>query len=146
MKIKKKYLLILVLLLIIISIMLLFVINNKKEITCISTNKNNNITYNIYLKNKISKINIEYNLNYETMDEVVDKYDNVNAYLNLIKKNNGVTTNIIQENKNLKYNISYDLNSINNKEYDLYGIKDIVSLKNKKDIIKYFEEMNYICD
>lgn len=128
---------------IIVSIILYFLLNKEKELVCVNKENDNKITYKIILNKKIS---ISYDLNYKTMDEVVDNYDNVKAYLNIIKNNDGVETNIKQEEKNLSYSIDYDVKKINEKDYDLYGIKDIVKLKNNKDIIKYFEDMNYKCD
>lgn len=144
MKTKKKYVIIILLLtFIIVSIILYFLLNKEKELVCVNKENDNKITYKIILNKKIS---ISYDLNYKTMDEVVDNYDNVKAYLNIIKNNDGVQTNIKQEEKKLSYSIDYDVKKINEKDYVLYGIKDIVKLKNNKDIIKYFEDMNYKCD
>ena len=143
MKIKKKFLILIIILFIILCVVFCYLFNNKKELICVNEKNDNIITYKIILN---KKINISYDLNYKTMDEVVDNYDNVKAYLDIIKNNDGVETNIKQEEKKLSYSIDYDVKKINEKDYDLYGIKDIVKLKNNKDIIKYFEDMNYKCD
>lgn len=143
MKVKKKFLILIIILFIILCVVFCYLFNNKKELICVNEKNNKKITYKIVLNNRIS---INYDLNYKTMDEVVDNYDNVKAYLDIIKNNDGVETNIKQAEKNLSYKIDYDIKKINEKDYDLYGIKDIVKLKNNKDIIKYFQDKNYKCD
>ena len=120
-------------------------LNKERELVCVNKENDNKITYKVVFKKNIKNLNIKYDLNYKTMDEVVDNYDNVKAYLDIIKKNEGVITNIEQEEKSLKYNVNYDIRKINEKDYDLYGIKDIVKLNNKKDIIKYFSNKEYVC-
>ena len=130
---------------IIVSIILYFMLNKERELVCVNKENDNKITYKVVFKKNIKSLNIDYDLNYKTMDEVVDNYDNVKAYLDIIKKNEGVITNIEQEGKNLTYYINYDIKKINQKDYDLYGIKDIVKLNNEKDIIKYFNDKKYEC-
>ena len=142
MKIKKKFLILIIILFIILCVVFCYLFNNKKELICVNEKNDNKITYKIVLNKNIS---ISYDLNYKTMDEVVDNYDNVKAYLDIIKKNEGVLTNIKQEEKHLSYDINYDIKKINEKDYDLYGIKDIVKLNNEKDIIKYFNDKKYEC-
>lgn len=146
MKTNKKYIIIILLLtFIIVSIILYFLLDKEKELVCVNKENNNKITYKVVFKKNIKSLNIDYVLNYKTMDEVVDNYDNVKAYLDIIKKNEGVLTNIKQEEKKLTYYINYDIKKINEKDYDLYGIKDIVKLNNEKDIIKYFNDKKYEC-
>ena len=146
MKTNKKYIIIILLLIfIIVSIILYFMLNKERKLVCVNKENDNKITYKVVFKKNIKNLNIKYDLNYKTMDEVVDNYDNVKAYLDIIKKNEGVITNIEQEEKSLKYNVNYDIRKINEKDYDLYGIKDIVKLNNKKDIIKYFSNKEYVC-
>lgn len=146
MKTSKKYIIIIFLsILIIVSIILCFMLNKERELVCVNKINDNKITYKIVFKKNIKNLNIKYDLNYKTMDEVVDNYDNVKAYLDIIKKNEGVITNIEQEEKKLTYYINYDMKKINQKDYDLYGIKDIVKLNNEKDIIKYFNDKKYEC-
>lgn len=146
MKTNKKYVIMMLLLtFIIVSIILYFMLNKERELVCVNKENDNKITYKVVFKKNIKNLNIKYDLNYKTMDEVVDNYDNVKAYLDIIKKNEGVITNIEQEEKSLKYNVNYDIRKINEKDYDLYGIKDIVKLNNKKDIIKYFSNKEYVC-
>lgn len=146
MKTNKKYVIMMLLLtFIIVSIILYFMLNKERELVCVNKENDNKITYKVVFKKNIKNLNIKYDLNYKTMDEVVDNYDNVKAYLDIIKKNEGVITNIEQEEKSLKYNVNYDIRKINEKDYDLYGIKDIVKLSNEKDIIKYFNDKKYEC-
>ena len=146
MKTSKKYIIIIFLsILIIVSIILYFMLNKERELVCVNKINDNKITYKIVFKKNIKNLNIKYDLNYKTMDEVVDNYDNVKAYLDIIKKNEGVITNIEQEEKKLTYFMNFDMKKINQKDYDLYGIKDIVKLNNEKDIIKYFNGKKYEC-
>lgn len=146
MKTNKKYVIMMLLLtFIIVSIILYFMLNKERELVCVNKINDNKITYKIVFKKNIKNLNIKYDLNYKTMDEVVDNYDNVKAYLDIIKKNEGVITNIEQEEKKLTYYMNYDMKKINQKDYDLYGIKDIVKLNNEKDIIKYFNDKKYEC-
>ena len=146
MKTNKKHIIIIFLsILIIVSIIMYFMLNKERKLVCVNKINDKKITYKILFKKNIKNLNIKYDLNYKTMDEVVDNYDNVKAYLDIIKKNEGVITNIEQEEKKLTYYINYDMKKINQKDYDLYGIKDIVKLNNEKDIIKYFNDKKYEC-
>jgi cellulose biosynthesis protein BcsQ len=53
-------------------------------------------------------INYIYSYNEGYMDNVVDKYDSVNAYLNIINKKDGIKSTIKQEDYNLEYSIDLE--------------------------------------
>lgn len=121
----------------------LFVIsNNNKKIYC-ELDKNN-FNSQIYFKLN-ENIKINYNQEFITMDNAVDKYDEIKDYLKLINNIDGVETNIEQEQLKLNYYININLNKISKDDYELLGIKDLMKNKTKKDIISYYEKQSFEC-
>lgn len=140
---KKIILLIFISIILLIVGSLLFIISNKnKKIYCELEKKNYKSQINLNLDESI-KINYDYV--FESMDNAVDKYDEIKSYLKLIDNIDGVDTNINQEELKLNYFININLNKVSKKDYDLLDIKDLMNNNTKKDIINYYEKINYSC-
>lgn len=116
-------------------------INNKK-IYC-ELDKSN---YNSQIYYKLNEnIKINYNHEFITMDNAVDKYDEINNYLKLINNIDGVETNIEQEKLKLNYFININLEKISKDDYELLDINNILESNRKKEIIEYYEKQGYTC-
>ena len=91
MKTNKKYVIMMLLLtFIIVSIILYFMLNKERELVCVNKENDNKITYKVVFKKNIKNLNIKYDLNYKTLDELVDNYDNVIRFLRLVSCKEGV--------------------------------------------------------
>lgn len=143
MKLNKKIIILYIsLVFLIIGIILFCVLNNVKKVYCQINNENNKSQINIKLNKSIKTY---YNYSFDTMDSVVDKYDDFKKYLNLINNIEGVETDIEQEELKLNYYININLNKISKDDYELLGIKDLMKNKTKKDIISYYEKQSFEC-
>ena len=67
------------------------------------------------------------------------------SYVDLINKLDGVDANINQNKNETEYSINIDINKVSKDDYQLLEIEDIIKLKEKKDIIKYYEDLGYAC-
>lgn len=141
MKLNKKTLLVIISIILVITLILL--LNRKNNILC-ELNKNS-------IKEKINvelnkKIIFTYNYKFDTMDETVDKYDSINSNLKRIKEIEAVHTNIEQIEKNINYSINIDLTKVKDNDYKILNITEIIKLKEKKEIIEYYEKQGFTCE
>ena len=141
MKLNKSILLVIISAILIITLICLF--NKKNNVLC-ELNKNLiNTKINIELNKNIT---FTYNYNFDTMDETVDKYDNINSSLKRVNNLNGVTSNIEQLEKKVNYSINIDLKKVKEEDYKTLNIAEIVKLKDKKEIIRYYEKQGFTCE
>lgn len=149
MKCKKLLFLILFLIIIVIILVSFKFVNTNKSLSCELKDSNdiNNTSVTVKVYDNISKYSINYLYNYNEgyMDNIVDKYDSVKAYLNIINKKDGINSNINQEGYKLEYSIDLELDKINKEDYKLLEIDEVTKLNSIKDIKKYYEDLGYIC-
>lgn len=141
MKLNKKILLILISIILIISLICL--LNKKNNVLCELNKDSINTKINIELNKNIT---FTYEYLFDTMDKTIDKYDNVNTYLKRVNNLNGVTSNIEQLEKKVNYSIDIDLTKVKEEDYKTLNIAEIVKLKDKKEIIEYYEKQRFICE
>lgn len=145
----KKIVIISLIFIAIISIILYVTFGRKKEVTnlkCILEKDNYSIVNLISMKDDELYLAINYYYIYDNMDSVVDKYDSVNSYLNLLKKNMKIETDIKRDGYKLEYKMSGKLKDFNNKDLVSKEIEDLLDLKEIHDFKTYYEELNYVCD
>lgn len=150
MKLNKKKLGIIIIIIALFIIIVCLFIKRDKILLCEFKESNEinitNITIKVYDKLSKYSVNYLYQYNEGYMDNVVDKYDSVNAYLGIINKKDGINFTIKQEGYNLEYNINLELDKINKEDYKLLEIEEITKLDNIKDIKKYYEDLGYTCE
>lgn len=130
---------------------IIFLTTKRETLVCNKTIKNKayieQVEVIIYYNNKIKKytLNKKYDYKEGFMDDVVDKYDNLNAYLNIINKKDGITSNIKQEGYILEYNVNILIDKAKKEDYKLLEIEDVIKVDKLKDIRKHYEDLGYVC-
>ena len=145
----KKIVIISLIFIAIISIILYVAFGRKKKIiniNCTLEKDNYSIVNTISLKDDNYYLDINYSYTYDNMNSVVDKYDSVNSYLNLLKKNMKMETDIKRDGYKLEYKMSGKLKDFNNNDLVSKEIEDLLDLKEIHDFKTYYEELNYVCD
>lgn len=138
---KKIVLLTTLIVILLLSFIIIYLINTNKVVTC-KLNKDN---YNaiVYI-DKDNYINFDYKYSFDTIEDSVNKYDMMTSYIDFITKLDGVVVNINQNKNEMEYSINIDTNKISKDDYKLLEIDKIIDLSNK-EIIKYYEELEYTC-
>lgn len=138
---KKIVLLTTLIVILLLSFIIIYLINTNKVVTC-KLNKDN---YNaiVYI-DKDNYINFDYKYSFDTIEDSVNKYDMMTSYIDFITKLDGVDANINQNKNEMEYSINIDTNKISKDDYKLLEIDKIIDLSNK-EIIKYYEELEYTC-
>ena len=113
-----------------------------KEITCKTTNSDNNIdiNYNIkYQENKIDNITLTKTYKFNTKEEL-ENYNSIMTYT--VKKDTTKNINVSYKQKNKKYILTYKYNIKNMSEEEMTE----TGLKNNKDeLINYLSKNGLIC-
>ena len=143
---KVKLIICLILILLIGSLYILK--KENKKITCVNESDGLNTKILINYKKKITNISYKYIYIYKEgqMEDAVDKYDSIKSFVDLLTNIEGVSANVDQEYLNVFYNLDVDFEVLKKEYYDLLNIQDLLFLKNKQDIINYYNEQNFTCN
>ena len=143
---KNKIIILTIILVLVIGVLFLIKgTNSAKTLICLY-DEGQSITKFVLDTNKEDHlIKLEFENNFDSIEEAVNKYDSTKLYLDIIAKNKKIETSIDQNKNGLYYSISGKLADFT-KDYLIPSeIKDALDFKDIEDFKKYYESLKYQC-
>jgi len=119
--------------------------NSSKKLTCIYDTDKSNTKFVLETNKDDYLIKLEFENNFDSIDDAVNKYDSTKLYMDIIAKNEKIQTSIDQNKNGLYYSISGKLTDFTEDYLIPNEIKDVIQFKDIEDFKKHYESLKYQC-